>query len=147
LRGLFTAEGRDTNTGETTMPDEQPNTDQRDQFAVAMALGQKVAVWAKKNGIPRRTCYNWRKTKEYKVTVQDVRRRAYERAIGQFVRNLTNAVGEIALLAKEATSESIRLQAARAVLRESIKVREHYDLDEMMTDIERRLDERDGKVP
>jgi len=135
------------NSAETTMPQEEPSIDQREKFAVAMALGQKVSVWANRNGIPRRTCYNWRKTKEYKVTVQDVRRRAYERAIGQFVRNLTGAVGKIALLAKEAKSESIQLQAARAVLRESIKVREHYDLEEMATDIERRLDERDGKVP
>jgi len=27
------------------------------------------------------------------------------------------------------------------------KVREHVDLEEQMTDIERRLDERDAKVP
>jgi len=135
------------NSAETTMPEEQPSIDQREQFAVAMALGQKVSVWAKKNGIPRRTCYNWRKTPEYKAIVQDVRRRAVDRAVGQFSRNLTKAVGEIALLAKKAKSESIRLHAARAVLRESIKVREHYDLAEMVTDIERRLDERDGKVP
>jgi len=122
------------------------NQNQRDQFAVAMALGQKVSVWAKKNGVPRRTCYDWTKTPEYKATVREVRRRALDRAVGQFVRNLTKAVGRIALLATEAESESVQLQASRAVLRESIKVREHVDLEEQMLDIERRLDERDAKV-
>jgi len=135
------------NSGETTMPEKQLNVGQRDQFAVAMALGQKVSVWAKQNGVPIRTCYDWKKTKEYKVTFRDVRRRAMDRAVGQFARNLTKAVGQIALLAKEAKSESIQLEAARAVLRESLAVREHVDLDEQMVHIERRLDERDGKVP
>jgi len=129
------------------MEAEKPNQNQRDQFAVAMALGQKVSVWAKKNGVPRRTCYDWTKTPEYKATVREVRRHAFDRAVGQFARNLTRAVGRIALLATEAESESVQLQAARAVLRESIKVREHVDLEEQMEDIERRLDERDAKVP
>jgi len=130
----------------TTMPEDQLDTGQREQFAMAMALGQKVSVWAKQNGVPIRTCYNWRKTKECKASVQDVRRRALDRAAGHLVGKVTKAVDQIALLAKEAKSESVRLEAARAVLRESIKVREHYDLEKMMTDIERRLDERDADV-
>ncbi len=44
------------------MPDEKRNQNQRDQFAVAMAMGQRVSAWAKQNGVPRRTCYAWRKT-------------------------------------------------------------------------------------
>jgi len=135
------------NSAETTMPEEELNPSLRDQFAMAMAMGQKVSVWAKKNGVPERTCYNWRKTKEFRVAVQDVRRRAFDRGAGQLVRNLTKAIGQIALLATEAKSESVRLQAARGVLRDLMKVREQGDLEEMMTDIERRLDERDGIVP
>jgi len=126
-----------TKIGETTMPDEQRNSNQRDQFAVAMAMGQKVSVWAKKNGVPRRTCYDWRKTKEYKVTVQDVRRRTLDRAAGQLSRTLTKAVHRIAELATAAKSESVQLQAARAVLKELMTVRKHVDLEEQMVDIER----------
>jgi len=133
--------------GETTMPDETPNQDQRDQFAVAMAMGQKVSVWAKKNGVPRRTCYAWTQTPEYKVAVRDIRRRAYDRAVGHFARNLTKVADRIALLATEAQSESVQLQAARVLLRESLNVREHVDLEAQMEDVERRLDERDGKIP
>jgi hypothetical protein len=129
------------------MPDEQPNPDQQYQFALAMATGQKVSVWAKKNGVPIRTCYNWQKTKEYKLTVQQVRRRSVDRAVGHISRNLTKAADRIALLATEAESESVQLQAARALLKAFIVVREHGDLGELMTDIERRLDERDAKVP
>ncbi|MFI5455396.1 MAG: hypothetical protein ACHRXM_08080 [Isosphaerales bacterium] len=129
------------------MADEQPNPDQQYQFAVAMADGQRVSVWARKNGVPRRACYHWRKTKEYKSTVEEVRRRTVDRALGHFARSLTKAADRIALLATEADSESVRLQAARAVLKEFMAVRERVDLEEQMVDIERRLDERDAQVP
>jgi len=129
------------------MPEEQQNPDQQYQFAVAMATGQRASVWAKKNGVCRKTCYNWTKTKEYKSTVQEVRRRTLDRAVGHLARNLTKAVDGITALATAAESESVRLQAARAVLKEFMVGREHVDLEEQMTDIERRLDERDAKVP
>jgi len=129
------------------MSDEQPNPNQQYQFAVAMAIGQRVSVWAKKNGVPRRTCYHWRKTKEYRLTVQEVRRRALDRAAGHFARNLIKAADEISGLATAAKSESVRLQAARAVLKEFNAAREHVDLQEQMVDVERRLDERDANVP
>jgi len=111
-----------------------------------MATGQRVALWAKKHGVPLRTCYNLTKTQEYKVTVREVRRRAMDRAVGHFARSLTKAADRIALLATEADSQSVQLQAARTVLRESLKIREHVDLEEQMDELERKLDEREGKV-
>ncbi|MFI5456397.1 MAG: hypothetical protein ACHRXM_13190 [Isosphaerales bacterium] len=129
------------------MPEEQQIPDQQYQFAVAMATGQRASVWAKKNGVCERTCYNWRKTKEYRLTVQEVRRRTLDRAVGHFARKLTKAADRIALLATEAQSESVQLQAARAMFKEFTAGREHVDLEEQMVDIERRLDERDAKVP
>jgi len=128
------------------MPDEKPNQDLRAQFAVAMAMGQKISVWAKQNGVPRRTCYDWSQTPEYKVAVRDIRRRAIDRAVGQFARHLAKAVGRVALLATEAQSQSVQLQAARVILKESLRVRDHVDLAEQLVDIERRLDERDAKA-
>jgi len=129
------------------MPDDQPNPDQQYEFAVAMATGQRVSVWAKKNGVPIRTCYNWTKTKEYRFTVQELRRRALDRAAGRFARSLTKAADRIALLATEADSQTLQFQASRAVLKDFMAVREHGDLEEQMVDVERRLDERDAKVP
>jgi hypothetical protein len=41
-----------TKIGENTMRGKQRNVNQQHQFAVAMALGEKVSVWAKKNGVP-----------------------------------------------------------------------------------------------
>ena len=87
------------------------------------------------------------KNPEYKAAVREFRRRAFDRAVGHFARNLTKAADRIALLATEADSQSVQLQAARVVLRESLNVREHVDLEEQMEDIQRRLDERDAKVP
>ena len=50
-------------------------------------------------------------------------------------------------MATAAKSESVQLQAARAVLKEFMMVTERVELEEQMTEIERRLDERDAKVP
>jgi hypothetical protein len=133
--------------GEVTMPNGKRNPNQRAQFAVAMALGQRVSFWAKQNGVPRRTCYTWRKTQEFKASVQEIRRRTVDRAVGQLTRNLTRAVGRIALLATEAKSECIQLHAARAVLREFIATREHFDYEERMTEIERRFQAVNNNVP
>jgi len=78
--------------------------------------------------------------------VREIRRRAFDRAVGHFTRSLTKAVDRIRLLATEADSHSVPLQAARTVLRDSLKIREHGDLEDQMDDLELRLDERDGKV-
>jgi len=129
------------------MPGERRNQNQRDQFAIATALGQRVSVWAKQNGVPRRTCYHWRKTPGHNITVQEVRRRVLNCVVRRFARNLTKAIGRVALLATESESESVRLRAARAVIRESLRFRVHADLGEQIVDIERRLDERGGSIP
>jgi hypothetical protein len=129
------------------MRGKQRNLNQRYQFAVAMALGQRVSVWAKQNGVPRTTCYDWRKTHEYKVTVADVRRRTLDRAVGHFVCNLTKAADRIVNLATAADSESVQLHAARAVLKDLMAVREHVDLEERIVQIESQLQGANTHVP
>jgi len=131
---------------ETVMPGERPSQNQRDQFALALAFGERVSVWAKQNGVPIRTCYDWANTQEHKVMVREIRRRALDRAVGLLARNCTKAADQLALLATEAKSPSIRAQAARAMSRETLKSRKYVDLEERLVEIERRLDERDAKV-
>ena len=123
------------------MPDEPQNTNQRHQFAVAMALGQSVAVWAKANGVPLSTCYDWREAPEYKDTVEEVLRRVLDSAVGQLVGNLTKATRRIVDLSSAAESESVQLQAACAIVKECMALREHVDLEDRMTEVELRLEE------
>jgi hypothetical protein len=118
------------------------NVEQRQQFAVAMALGQRVSAWAKKNNVPKRTCYDWRKTKEYKATVEEVRRRSLDEAVGKFVRNLTGATEQIVRLAASAEKESVQLAAAKTVLREFLKVRKEIELEERVTELEEKSAKR-----
>jgi len=129
------------------MPDQERNPNQADRFAVAMAMGQSVSAWARKNGVPTQTCYDWKKTQEHKITVQDIRRRTIDRAGGQLVHNLTKAVGQIKRLATKGKTESVQLQAARAVLKEMIAVRRHFDLEEQVSELEREYRERDQDGP
>src|SRR5262249_52735725 len=124
--------------GEARMPNGQRNPNQRDRFAVAMALGHSVSAWAKANGVPRRTCQQWKKTEEFKLRVEDVRRRTIDRVVGHYARNLIKAAGQITHLATEAKSESVQLQASRALVKDWMAVRQHLDYDERITELERK---------
>ena len=124
------------------MPDEPQNTTQRHQFALAMALGQRVAVWARKNEVPLSTCYAWRKTQEYKETVEEVRRSTLDGAVGHLVSNLNKATRRIVVLASAAQSESVQLQASRAVVRDLMKLREFGDLEDRMKEVECMVEKR-----
>jgi len=126
---------------------EEQNPNQRDRFALAMAMGQSVSAWARKNGVPTQTCFDWTRTQEHKSAVQDVRRRAIDRAAGQLVHDLTKAVGRIGRLATRGKTEYVQLQAARAVLKEMIVVREHFDLEEQMSEIERDIEANKTEFP
>jgi hypothetical protein len=127
-------------TEEVRVPHARRTAEQRDQFAVAMALGERVSVWAKKHGVPKRTCYEWRTTKEYKLKGEEARRRCLERALGRLARNLTAASDRIIALLSTAESHAVQLQASRSVLKEFMTVRQHMSYDERMLEIERRLD-------
>jgi len=129
------------------MPNEQRIANQRDQFAVAMAMGQSISAWAKKNGVPSQTCHEWKDTEEFKLRVQHIRRRTIDRAAGQLVHDLTKAVGRIARLATKGKTEYVRLQAARAVLKEAIVFRRHFDLEEQVAELESDFKRRESEYP
>src|SRR5262249_16499835 len=133
--------------GEARMPNGQRNPNQRDRFAVAMALGHSVSAWAKSNGVPRRTCHEWKKTAEFKLRVEDGRRRSIDRVIGHYARNLIKAAGRITHLATEAKSESVQLQASRTLVKDWMAVRQHLDYDERITELERKTAPHEQRSP
>jgi hypothetical protein len=123
------------------MPDGQGNPDLRDQFAMAMAMGRSVSAWAKQHRVPRRTCHDWKETKEYKLRVQDIRRRAVDRAIGLLARDLTTASGTFARLVKDRKNGTVQLQAARAIFSTYLTTMKQFDMEERMTEIESDIEE------
>jgi hypothetical protein len=113
------------------------NGDQKADLALAIATGRTVKAWAKEHDVPQRTAYTWARSLEVKKRVRRIRRRAIDRAIGRLSRYASAAAQQIADLAKGAESESVKLQAARAVLADLMQVANYADLEDRITELER----------
>ena len=121
---------------------EQPRKNTKTHLAIAIAQGVQVAAWAHANGVGRRTAFNWAKDPSVRKAVEDCRRRTIDQAIGLMTKQTTRAAAIILAISEEATSDSVRLRAARAVFSDMIKVTDHSVLEFRMTEIEEQLAER-----
>src|SRR5262245_31948957 len=92
-----------------------------------------------------RTARTWSNSSEVRKLVQRIRRRVIDRAVGRLSKNATAAADEIVRLAKQAASEAVRLNAARAVLAELMAVSKHATLEGRLAEVERRI--RDSSQP
>jgi hypothetical protein len=117
------------------------NQSRKGQLALALASGATAADWAKENNVPGRTAYRWSRCPEVIDEVEAIRRAALERAIGRLSGRVTEAAEQILALARDAASESVRLQAARAVLADLMSVSSFAALERRMAQIERRIQE------
>jgi hypothetical protein len=103
-----------------------------------VATGKTVTSWAKKNQIPLRTAYEWHRRPTFKTTVDRYRRRYLDRALGRLARNAAKAAGVVSQLASGADSQGVKLQAARAVLDDLMRVWRFAELEGRVTELERR---------
>ena len=113
------------------------NRDQKAALALAIAAGGTVRAWAKQHDVPERTAYTWARSPEVQKQVRRIRRRAIDRAIGRLSQHAAAAADQIARLAKDALSEAVRFQAARAVLADLMTVSNYAALEERITELER----------
>ena len=115
------------------------NQIQKANLALAMAGGSTVKAWADANGVADRTARTWSKSPEVLDQVEAIRREVLHCTIGRLSDNATVAVDEIVRLVKDAASEAVRLQAARAVLAELMVVSSYATLEGRMAEVERRI--------
>ena len=115
------------------------NQIQKANLALAMAAGSTVKAWADANGVAERTARTWSHSKEVLDQVEAIRREVLDRTVGRLSDNATAAADEIARLFREASSEAVRLQAARAVLAELMVVSSYAALEGRMAEVERRI--------
>ena len=133
--------GSRTAHGATTAPSMslRNNRDKKAALALAIAGGGAVRAWADANGVPPRTAYSWSRSPEVRALVGRIRRRAIDRAIGRLSKHANAAAETIRKLADSATSEAVRLQAARAVLADLITVTNYAALEARLDAVERRI--------
>jgi hypothetical protein len=90
------------------------------QLAFAIAEGKSAAKWARENHVPRTTAYRWAADLRVRRMVQSCRRRSFQSTLGRVTRRATRACDEMAKLASVAGSESVRLTALRAIVRDLV---------------------------
>jgi hypothetical protein len=110
-------------------------------LAIAIARGKSIGKWAAEQSIPRRTAYNWASDRNVQAVAREWRRRAYEETIGLYAKHSTWALELVVALAAGATSESVRLAAARSLLTDAIKVNAFSDVQDRLAEIEEEIDD------
>jgi hypothetical protein len=117
------------------------------KLALAIAQGESIAVWARKNGVPRSSAFRWAKDPKVTRAIEAWRRRSLNRAIGRMVCLATKAVDGIARLAKRAESESVQLRAWRALLADQMAVAKFSSLEQRIVELEELASDRTGQPP
>ena len=115
------------------------NEIQKEQLALHLASGGGVADWAKANGIPDRTAYTWSRSPEVRGRIESIRCGVLAEAVKQLASHAGAAAAQIVNLAQNAQSETVRLQASRAVLADFISVSAYISLTTQVADIETEL--------
>ncbi len=113
---------------------------QRDDLALAVAMGSTITAWAKENKVPLRTANEWAGKPEFKAAVEAHRRAINDRALGVFVRFKVEAVGTLARLMRSAKSEQVQFQAARTINELGQETEDRQVLWDKVEELGKRLD-------
>ena len=116
--------------------EESQAQDKKTSLALAIARGQSITAWARKNDVPVRSAFRWASDPMVRKSSEMWRRAALNQAIGRMTRRATKAADGIVKLAMYADSESIRLKAWRAILADQMAVAKFSTLEQRLTEVE-----------
>jgi hypothetical protein len=116
------------------------------QLALAIARGDSITAWARRNGVPLSSAFRWSHDPKVRRAVEAWRRRALDRTIGRLAGLAMKAANGIVKLAEGAESESVQLKAWRAILADQMAVSKFSDLEHRMAEIEEQLSQRTGNA-
>ena len=114
------------------------------KLALAIAEGTSIALWAKDNGVPRRTAYRWAKEPKVQAVVAFCRRGAVDRGSAGWPEVPTGWSTKLPIL-RCAESELVRLRALQATLFDTTPVSQVAGLEHRISQIETQL--REGAGP
>ena len=110
-----------------------------DQLITALASGTTVREAAKLAGVTERTVYRRLEDAEFRSHVQEARTVMFEQALGAVASAGVSAAQTLRDLLR-ASSESVRLGAARSVLELGSRLRENIELEERLSALEQLLE-------
>jgi hypothetical protein len=107
-----------------------------DALAAAVAAGTSIKEAARAAGVSERTAYRRQQDPEFRRRVAEIRSSFLSDAVGRLAEASTEAVSTLKALLN-ASSDSVRLSAARAILEFGPKLREHTELAERISALEK----------
>jgi hypothetical protein len=103
------------------------SVNRQEAVALALAVGQAVQEAANTTGVGRRTIYRWFKRPAFRRRIAELRAELFGQAVGRLA-NLAGTAAQTLAGLLESQSETVRLQAARAVLDLGPRLRESTEL-------------------
>jgi len=113
-----------------------------DALLLALACGATKENAALKAGVSERTVYRRLKDPDFRQRLQALRSDMVQRAANVLTASAMEAVKTLLSLQEGTVTNSVRLGAARAILEQGARLRELADVEERLTALERRLDEK-----
>jgi hypothetical protein len=110
------------------------------ELVLALACGASHENAAQKAGVSRRTVYRRLSDPAFRAQVTELRAEMLRRMAGMFTAAGMAAVKTLTTLQDSATSESVRLGAARAVIDLGCKIRENVEVTERLEALEGKLE-------
>jgi transposase-like protein len=109
---------------------------------LALAGGDTVAAAARKARVTDRTVYRWLQEEGFREELAAARAEMFSRALGCMADGAVSGALVLRQLCLKATSENVRLGAARALLELGPKLRESVELEQRLQALEQRLNDR-----
>jgi hypothetical protein len=119
----------------STMSKEE-RTSLQSELAAALAAGKSCAEWASAHGVSERTAQRWAGDSEVRAEVEAYRRGNLDQAVSRMFLRAVWATDQIAKLAEETRSESVRLAALRSMLSDMMAVADLAGLEEHIPKLE-----------
>lgn len=114
----------------------------QERVALLIASGRTIKDAAAEAGAGERTVHTWLEDQAYRAHVSALRGRLLDEAVGRLAGCASEAVATLAELLGE-DQPAVRLRAALGILDQLIRVRQHAELDERITNLEKLAHERD----
>ncbi len=124
----------------------EPLNDRQEAMALALARGRGIKSAARELGIGARTAYRWAKENPaFARRVHDLRSDLLEVAAARLSGLSAEAAATLGRLLRSA-NDLVRLSAARAILEQSVRMRDAAEFEERLTDLEHRMS-KPGEPP
>ena len=111
----------------------------QDKAAALLASGLTIRATAKKTGVTERTIHTWRDNPEFIALVVSYQSRMIARSLGKLANAASRAVTTLTDCLQSKESDAVKVRAAVAILDQLIRIREIVNVEERITQLEKRI--------